>query len=539
MSETDVLVVGAGPTGLMLAHELACRGVRVRIIDKNESRAGESRALVVHARSLELCDRHGLADIMVDRGRKALAIEAHFDHTSFTAQLGDIGVDDTRFPFVLFLSQAETEQVLLEALEKRGVPVERRSTLASFSHDAHGVRATIERNASATNGEREEVRAKYLVGCDGAHSAVRKGLGLEFRGAPYAQEFFLADAIVESELAADRAHFFLTKGGLFVVFPFKDGKLVRLLGQRRGAPASDRPPTLEEMQQAADTLATVPIVVKEIRWSSNYRLHHRAVDEFRVGRVFLAGDAAHIHSPAGGQGMNTGIQDAANLAWKLADALDPAHWDAHAEVLLDSYQAERRPVARWLLRYTDRLFRLASVQNGALLWARNRIIPRVLPPILASRSRRQRGFRFVSQLAVAYEKSPIVSALGKFSRGPAPGERAPDGIVEHDGARVWLSEIIRAHDHVVLAFGEVTNADTGDGGTPVVRIVRGSRARSKSTGTEFGARTVLDSTGALFTRYGVRENGARGEAFVVRPDRYIAVRGTNDVRAAIARATGR
>jgi 2-polyprenyl-6-methoxyphenol hydroxylase-like FAD-dependent oxidoreductase len=499
--DVDVLVVGAGPTGLMLAHELACRSARVRVIDRNRDRARESRALVVHARSLELLDRWGLAETMVDRGRKTLAATGHTEHgRNFDIELGDIGVDDTRYPFLLFLSQAETEAVLSSALEARGVRIERETELVSFEHDREGVTATLRAKEGTST-----VRVAYLAGCDGAHSTVRHGLGVAFEGAPYQQDFILADADVETDLRTDRLHFFLRTRGLLAMFPFRERNFVRFIGSRaRTRDTGDEPPTRDEVASYVDELSTAPIRVANLRWSSRYHLHHRAAERFRVGRVFLCGDAAHIHSPAGGQGMNTGLQDAANLGWKLADVLD----GRAAEPLLESYEAERLPVARWLLRYTDRLFLAAAAHNPLVVRVRNALLPRLVTRALSTPERRRRAFRYVSQLAISYRDGPIIGALEESpARGPRPGDRAPDAEIERDGKRLWLSEATRELDHFLLVFGA---GPVAAGTWPVVRVMR-----SRGDGA------LVDPSGAAFRRYGVEQGGV----FAIRADRYLAVTG--------------
>lgn len=528
--DTDVLVVGAGPTGLMLAHELACRGVRVRIIDKNPDRASESRALVVHARSLELLDRHGLAEPMVAQGRRALDVTGHVEGKSdFKLALGDIGVEDTRFPFLLFLSQAETEACLAEALARRGIEIERQTSLVDFVErdpiqSSKGVVATVARDE-----RKRSISARFLVGCDGAHSTVRHQLNLTFEGAPYAQEFFLADVYVTTSLPTDELHFFLTTRGLLAMFPFRESNFVRVLGSRVDAPSpSDGrtqplpPPTREDVQSFVDTLATAPIRIESMRWSAHYRLHHRAVDTFRVGSVFVAGDAGHIHSPAGGQGMNTGLQDAANLGWKIADVLAGRAGDS----LLASYQAERAPVAKKLLRITDRLFSAATVQNPVLLRLRNALVPRIVPRVVSTPERRRSAFRMVSQLAVGYRRSPIVSRVGEpVVPGPLPGQRLPDAPLVRNGETVWLSQATRGLDHFVLRFesGEATRApevaspDNDNApalpALPIVCISRNPRD---------GA--LHDASGAAFRRFAVEHS----RTYVVRPDRYIAIVSPND-----------
>ena len=423
----EVLVVGAGPTGLAVAGQLAAVGARVRVVDRALDRVHESRALAVQPRTLEVLAGLGVTDEMVARGNQAVRLSVHARGRERSLPLFDLGLHDTAYPYLLFLSQSETERLLGEHLAAAGVDVERGVELTGLATGEGSAVATLRHR----DGRQEQVSARYVVGCDGAHSTVRHLAGIGFAGGSYPQTFVLADLEADG-VEPGAAHAFLAGRGMLFLFPLGRPASWRLLAMR---PPTDRTPpdapvSLEEVQALADTYTGGAVRLSAPVWMTNFRLHHRAAVHYRAGSIFLAGDAAHIHSPAGAQGMNTGIQDAVNLGWKLAAALrgdaDPA--------LLDTYESERAPVGRMVLRFTDRAFTIATSTNPVVRFARTRIAPALLPAVLAPRIVRATAFRTVSQLAIGYRHSPL-STEGPQSprRGPRAGDRLPDAPLPGGG----------------------------------------------------------------------------------------------------------
>lgn len=382
--ELDVLIIGAGPTGLTLALELALqqhghqgKRVKFRIIDREPERSPYSRALVLQPRTLELLARYGFDNFltrMLDRGKAVTGMTWTFTPTREARfQFSDMGSDDTEFPLSLNVSQTETERFLLSSLEKElggdgGVPVVERGVEAeSVAQDADGATVTLVKTGGGDDaGARETVRCKYVIGADGARSIVRKAsTSITFDGKTYPHDFIICDAyLYDTYLPLDRIQ--INMQGHFVgIFPV-GGDVVRVASMRDPGAELTGVPTLEEFQQILSNRGRCGPAVGRLHdpiWMTNFRTHCRCASRYRDGRLFIAGDAAHIHSPVGGQGMNAGLQDAINLGWKLSAVLRGA---AH-ESLLDTYEEERRPIGLDLLRTTDNMFQFFAITNRFLI----------------------------------------------------------------------------------------------------------------------------------------------------------------------------
>jgi 2-polyprenyl-6-methoxyphenol hydroxylase-like FAD-dependent oxidoreductase len=523
----DVLVVGAGPTGLTLAAQLQAFGAAVRIIDRQLDRVHESRALAVQPRTLEVLRGLGLAEQLVARGNDALWVQLHADGRVVRIRLFGLGLDDTAYPFLLFVSQAETEQVLGDYLAAAGVPVERGVELVGFHADPDAVTCTL----GHRDGPIEQVRARYLVGCDGASSTVRRGAGIPFQGGAYPQTFALADLEVDG-LDPNAAHAFIGQEGIVLFFPLGRPASWRLLARHPSFQGRREParPSLAELQALADTMTGGGVRLRDPVWRTYFGLQHRHASRYQTGRIFLAGDAAHIHSPAGAQGMNTGIQDAWNLGWKLAFV----GRGVAGEALLDTFDAERRPVGGFVVRFTDRAFSAATSTNSLLRTLRTQLVPRVLPLALRFDRAVASGFRTVAQLNISYRSSPAVQeGRPLLHRGPKAGDRLPDARIVRDGQACWLGEVLAAPGFHVLLCGPPGVWHPSQLSTLRRRYLDTLTVHHLTGSATPGA--LHDPDGQVFARLGVDGTAQ----YLIRPDGHIGYRAGGDDLAGLQRYLAR
>ncbi|WP_209443075.1 FAD-dependent monooxygenase [Falsiroseomonas frigidaquae] len=415
-----ILIVGAGPVSLTAAAELARYGLPVRILDRSPRPAETSRAIVVWSRTLELMDRMGCAASFLEAGHRVrgAAIRSGGRVLGCTS-FGDIA---SAYDFALIVPQSDTERLLTAHLRNYGIIVEREVELASFTASDDRVTARLVH----ADGREEEAETPWLVGCDGAHSAVRHGLGAEFRGATQRDDWVLADVRLEGAGSppADEITTYLHQDGPLVVFPMRGGRARLIAAVGEAGPDQPRTePSLADVQALLDHRAGGEVRALDPVWLAAFRINGRKSRDYRVGRVFLAGDAAHIHSPAGGQGMNTGIQDAINLAWKLAMVAKGGATPA----LLDSYSPERSAVGEMVLRNASRMTDMATLSNPAAVAARN-AVPHF---VLGFHAAQERLALTLSEIEIAYPDSPLSSGRHAGTRlapdnydGPPPGSGA-------------------------------------------------------------------------------------------------------------------
>lgn len=527
---TDVLIVGAGPTGLVMALELARRGIACRIIDKLPEATQTSKALALQSRTLELFDIMGVVEEPLRHGLQ-VGIANMYANGKRIAHM-PFDELDTPYPFILDLAQSETEKILAARLTNLGVAIERQvelSNLAQNEQAERGITATLRH----VDGQEETVMCTWLIGCDGAHSMVRHLLNMPFAGIAYPEDFALADVKIHWSLPANEMHLFLHEDGIFAAFPLSGGRYRLIVETSEHAHKEKQPdPTLQDFQRYLKERGPEGATLDDPVWMSAFRIHARKVEHYRQGHVFLSGDAAHIHSPAGGQGMNTGIQDVCNLAWKLA----LVQTNRAPLTLLDSYEAERHPVAEAVLQTSDLLIRMATIHQPLLQQVRNRVVP-----LLSQLEIVQRRFvEQISELNIHYRNSPIVSEHSSLPthlsihKGPQSGDRAPavQALYREDGTSTRLFEVLRNAKHTLfLLAGEnfshasiprlnalATTVNERYGAIMQVYLVIADK--HVLVDMQSGIPILLDVEKAMHHRYGAGSESL----YLVRPDGYIGYR---------------
>jgi 2-polyprenyl-6-methoxyphenol hydroxylase-like FAD-dependent oxidoreductase len=412
--DTSVLIVGAGPTGLVLALWLARLGVPLRIIDKTSEPGTTSRAVAVQARTLEFYAQLGFADSVVAHGRRTIGVSLWVaGKRAAHAVFGEIGEGLSPFPYALVFPQDEHERLLVDELSKLGIQVERQTELLAFEEKDNRIIAVLKH----ANGSEETCAASYLAGCDGARSTIRQTLHLNFPGGTYDHLFYVADVEATGEVLNGELHAAFDRTDFLAIFPLHEPSRARLVGTVR-QDAANHNDNLTWADVSQRVLEWIPIHVKTVHWFSTYRVHHRVADHFRKGRAFILGDAGHVHSPVGGQGMNTGIGDAVNLSWKLAAVLRN-----RADVsLLDTFETERIAFARRLVATTDRAFVGVTSSSFLAQFIRLRLGPALMSRFVKIRAFRRLMFRTISQTNLNYRHSSLSQSRAGSIRG---GDRLP------------------------------------------------------------------------------------------------------------------
>jgi 2-polyprenyl-6-methoxyphenol hydroxylase-like FAD-dependent oxidoreductase len=497
----DVLIVGAGPTGLMLANQLGRRGVKAMIIDRHGGPAMQSRAMAVQARTLEIYAKLGVADQAVALGAPGNGANM-WVHGQRRARipLKEIGEGLSPFPYVLMLGQDDNERILGAHLRHWHMDVQWNTELVALVQHREHVIATIK----GPDGRERVVHASYVAGCDGGRSAVREMNGIGFPGAPYDHVFFVADTEATGPMVPNELNVYLYRDGFNLFFPMRQRNGWRVIGilpedlrNRDGLEFEHLLPWLREETGRA-------LSFRSCHWFSTYRIQHRCTERFRKGRCFLVGDAAHVHSPAGGQGMNTGLQDAYNLAWKLALVVSGRAQDS----LLDSYEAERMPVAQRLLDTTDRAFRLIVSKSWIAGVFRTRFVTRLVATAMKRRAARRLAFMTLSQIGIRYPKSPLSRTIAAAPDAPQAGDRFPWVHLAFlpGGPREDVFQKMDDTRFTLLLFGQPAPVD----GIPGFRDLVDVRAVAETPENDAALRH-LSITGPAY--------------YLVRPDGYVALAG--------------
>jgi 2-polyprenyl-6-methoxyphenol hydroxylase-like FAD-dependent oxidoreductase len=504
------VIVGAGPTGVMLAIELARRGVEVRVLDKQLSRPNETRAIGIHARTLEVLHQLGMVEEFLALGHRVGGVVFHLGgRRRVQVRFGGL---DTPYPFLLTLSQEQTQRILDQRLESLGVSVERGVAVLDVRHDGDGAELLI-----AARGEERQrtLHADWVVGCDGVHSIVRRRLDLAFDGEDYGQDWLMAEVTTDWPLRSDRFHIFAHTGAVLAMFPLSSRRWRLFLAQVPNRGGERQAPDMEEIERLAAQRGPKGMRLTDPTLLAAFRCYLRSTKTMRSGRVLIAGDAAHVHSPAGGQGLNTGLHDAFNLGWKLALVAE----GQAPPTLLDTYQAERVPIATSVLALTHGLVRTFTMPSPRKRFLRDQLLPIAMGMPAGQRRYTNR----LSQLSHNYRGGPLAAPAGRAGRGGlAPGDRLPAVTgLWRDGKPVCTLDLLRAPAHTLLILPGA-DADHEVARQAIARFEAWDGVLNPIVISEepLDSQSVADPGLHAHRRYGA----LAGQLLLVRPDGYLAIR---------------
>lgn len=525
-NETDVLIVGAGPTGLMMACQLAFHGVNCRIIDKKNRQTNYSGALLIQARTLELLDQLGLAEKALQKGQIAEKVSLiHNGKLTLELDIGNMGLGASKFPFILMLTQTYTEELLIEYLDKLGIHVERNTTLIEFSQNEQTIQSQLLNAEEKT----EIVRSKYLIGSDGSYSHVRELLNISWHGKTTNTPLFVADCHVEKipENEIDNTYLPLSDFGKEIIFSISDNGIAGFFSLKNGNWRIDsvipndmknnKDFSFAEVVQDFASRIKMNVKLHNPHWFSVFYPNTFLAERFSKNRCFLVGDAAHVHTPIGAQGMNTGIQDSYNLAWKLAFVIK----NGVSDKLLETYSTERKRIASQLIRTTDRYFGIAINTNSTAQLMRTRIIPwvlRSLSPLLRLNVLKRAFFRGISQINLHYKTKNHTRFNPFKSRSPLPGERWPYFRLSDESAQEYqLQEKVSGKSFVLFCFAKDKQELSG---------IQSKLHKIQNRYPNLLAFEIInysDHTYKLYHKLGIKNSGY----YLVRPDGYVALQNKN------------
>ncbi|MFA5959890.1 MAG: FAD-dependent monooxygenase [Tatlockia sp.] len=506
----DVLVVGAGPVGLFCANELARHGLSLAIVEQKSTLSDKSKALGIHIRTLDVLADCGFLEEVLQQGQKIDGlIFKSFEKELINASFADITAN---YPYLIALPQDKTEKILVQGLQKKGFEVQWNTELLRIEQNTNTVKATV-----CQNGEQKQIRANWIIACDGSHSTLRKLVYAGFIGGQFKESWWLADLSLDWQLPENKMVFFISKEGPLACFPMgnKRYRLVMTAPQH----CENKALTFKDIEQVFFERCSEKASLSNPVWLSAFGISHRQIQHYRYNRVFFAGDAAHIHSPMGGQGMNTGIQDAYNLVWKLA----LVHKKRAGESLLDSYQCERFPVARKVLKKTGIMTSLVTLKNPLLIALRNLL----LQTITAFKWTKNFFLTDLAELKISYAKSPVVAVLGQKTAFKA-GEFLSDFWLTNalTQEKRSLQQITQGTKHHLFLFEGLTNANRQS-------LLETRALLNKQFDTLIETHIVsgdfptdskasllwVDEEKTLHNQYGIKEP----TALLLRPDKYIGL----------------